>query len=102
MRNHILRSPLALLQAASLAVFIVFVFIGRVAIACADPQIALNQGAQDWYGTGSGSDRAPTERALSMEPGRYRSRYGAGLARGAGAAIRAAKIARLQAVHCLS
>ncbi|MCI0392447.1 MAG: CHAT domain-containing protein [Acidobacteria bacterium] len=28
-----------------------------------------------WYGTWSGSDRAPSERALSMAPGRYRSRY---------------------------
>jgi hypothetical protein len=27
------------------------------------------------YGTGSDSDRAPTERALSRAPGRYRSRY---------------------------
>jgi hypothetical protein len=26
-------------------------------------------------GTGSGSDRVPTEKALSMAPGRYRSRY---------------------------
>ena len=64
-----------LLPVASLAVFIVFVFIGRVAIACADPQIALNQGAQDWYRTD--------------------------LARGAGASVRPAKIARQQAVPCL-
>src|SRR5262245_14893370 len=28
-----------------------------------------------WYGTGSGSDWAPSETALSMAPGRYRSRY---------------------------
>jgi len=27
------------------------------------------------YGTGSGSDRAPTEVGASMAPGRYRSRY---------------------------
>src|SRR5215510_7080040 len=27
------------------------------------------------YGTGSGSDRAPAEKALSKAPGRYRSRY---------------------------
>jgi len=39
----------------------------------------LNRNTQHWdtrrYGTGSGSDRAPSERALSMAPGRYRSRY---------------------------
>jgi len=28
-----------------------------------------------WYGTGSGSDRAPSEKAPLMAPGRYRSRY---------------------------
>jgi len=27
------------------------------------------------YSTGSGSDRVPAEKALSMAPGRYRSRY---------------------------
>src|SRR5215813_2653963 len=40
---------------------------------------ALNRNNQHWhtrrYGTGSGSDRAPAERALSKAPGRYRSRY---------------------------
>src|SRR5262245_34633893 len=39
----------------------------------------LNRNNQHWrtrrYGTGSGSDRAPPERALSKAPGRSRSRY---------------------------
>src|SRR5262245_1234788 len=39
----------------------------------------LNRNNQQWrkrrYGTGSGSDRAPPEMALSKAPGRYRSRY---------------------------
>src|SRR5262245_53170428 len=39
----------------------------------------LDRARQHWrtrrYGTGSGSDRAPTDRALRRAPGRYRSRY---------------------------
>src|SRR5262245_40109918 len=94
MRNYIRRLPPALLPAATLALFIVFALIDRAAIACADPRIALNQSARRWYGTGSDSDRAPTERALSMEPGRYRSRYRTDLARGDGASIRPAEVAQ--------
>src|SRR6266545_5043340 len=41
--------------------------------------MSLNRARQHWhtrrYGTGSGSDRAPAERALRRAPGRYRSRY---------------------------
>src|SRR5262245_48333012 len=35
----------------------------------------LNQSTRHWYGTGSGSDRAPAEMSIAMEPGRYRTRY---------------------------
>ena len=40
----------------------------------AKERLWINQPAHR-YGTGSGSDRAPAEMALPMEPGRYRSRY---------------------------
>src|SRR5262245_22357369 len=36
-------------------------------------QIACNR--RHWYGTGSGSDRAPIETPSSQGPGRHRSRY---------------------------
>src|SRR5262245_38538830 len=45
----------------------------------------LGRNNQHWYarrdGTGSGSDRAPAERALAKAPGRYRSRYRPNVAR---------------------
>ena len=34
-----------------------------------------DENAEDWYGTGSGSDRAPAEASSPPAPGRYRSRY---------------------------
>src|SRR5215470_9126190 len=101
MKSYIRRSPLALLPTASLAVFIVFALIDRVAIACADPQSALNQGAQRWYGAGSGSDRVPSEASSSSAPGRYRSRRRTDLARGAAMSMGPAKIARQQAIPCV-
>ena len=97
MKSYIRRSPLALLLAASFAVFIVFALIDRVAIACADPQTALNQGARRWYGAGSDSDLVPSETSFPSAPGR--SRYRADLARGAGASIRPAEVA--QAIPCV-
>jgi hypothetical protein len=51
MKSYIRISPLALLPAVSFAVFTVFVLIDRVAIACADPQSALNRVTQRWYRT---------------------------------------------------
>src|SRR5262245_42761745 len=99
MNSYIRRSPLAFLTAVSFAVFIIFALIDRVAIVCADPQSVLYQGARNRYGTGSGSDRAPAEKTLPMEPGRYRSRYRTGFARGAGASIRPAVTA--QSVPCV-
>src|SRR5262245_23438655 len=101
MRSYIRRSPLALLPAALLAVFIVFALIDRVAIACADPQSALNQGAQRWHGAGSGSDRVPSEASSPPAPGRYRSRRRTGLAREAATSMGPAEIARQQAVPCV-
>src|SRR5262245_14938111 len=35
---------------------------------------ALNQSTQHWYGTGSGSDQAPSKAPSPTAPGRYRSR----------------------------
>src|SRR5215813_6376108 len=101
MRSYIRRSPLALLPAVSLIVLIVFALKDRVAIACADPQSALNQVTQRWYGAGSGSDRAPEDRTLPMEPGRYRSRYRTGLAREAATSMGLAEIATQQAIPCV-
>src|SRR5262247_3179872 len=101
MRSYIRRSPLALLPAVSLIVLIVFALKDRVAIACADPQSALNQVTQRWYGAGSGSDRVPSEASYPPAPGRYRARRRTGFARGAATSMGPAEIARQQAVPCL-
>src|SRR5262249_5129704 len=99
MRNYIPKSPLTLSLAASFVVFIVFALIDGVATACADPQTALNRGMQRWDGTGS--DRAPTERTLPMEPGRYRSRYRTHSARAGAASTGPATATQQQAIPCV-
>jgi Surface antigen variable number repeat len=99
MKSYIRRLPQALLLAASFAVFIVFALMDRVAIACADPQTALTQGARRLYGAGSDGDRVTSEASFPSAPGRYRSRYRTDLARGAGASIRPAEVA--QAIPCV-
>src|SRR5262245_9075345 len=75
MRSYIRRSPLALLPAVSFIVLIVFALKDRVAIACAEPQSALNQVTQRWYRTG--------------------------FARGVATSMGPAEIARQQAVPCV-
>src|SRR5215475_12377743 len=75
MRSYIRRSPLALLPAVSFIVLIVFALKDRVAIACADPQSALNQVTQ--------------------------RRYRTDLAREATTSMGPAEIARQQAVPCV-
>jgi len=99
MNSYIRKSPLAFLPAVSLVVFIVFALIDRVAIASADTQSALNQGAQRWYSIWSGSDRVSSEATSPSAPGRYRSRDRSDLARGSGSSIRPAVTA--QAVPCV-
>src|SRR6266542_4595494 len=101
MRSYIRRSPLALLPAVSFAVLIVFALKDRVAIACADPQSALNQVTQRSCGTGSGSDRVPSEASCPRTHGRYRYRYRTDLAREAATSMGPAEIARQQAVPCV-
>src|SRR5688572_10840202 len=101
MKSYIRRLPPALLLAVSFVVFIVFALIDRVAIASADTQSALNQGAQRWYSTGSGSDRVPSEATSPSAPGRYRSRYRTDFAREAATSMGPAEIARQQAVPCV-
>src|SRR5262245_66449565 len=101
MRSYIRRSPLALLPAVSFAVFIVFAPIDRVAIARADPQSALNQVMQPRYGTGSASDRVPSEASYPPAPGRYRSRYRTDLAREAATSMGQAGLAGPQVGPCV-
>jgi Surface antigen variable number repeat len=101
MRSYIRRSPLALLPAVSLAVFIGFALKDRVAIACANPQSALNQVTQRRYDTGHGGDRVPSEASYPPAPGRYRSRYRTDLAREAATSMGLAKVARQQPVPCV-
>src|SRR5262245_23070974 len=98
MRSYIRRSPLALLPAASFAVFLVFAHIDRVAIACAEPQSDLNQGTQRWYGAGSSTDRVPAKASYPPAPGRHGYRRRTDVAREAVRSMRPAEIARQQAI----